>query len=136
MGKKSPNSPNRSLHVWVQISGHVIGECIVQTRNSILLLGFVVPFVWAQSSTQLPSGNRVKVMETPPEAIPVGTCQKSYSGYLEVQDHGKIKDVKISTQQIGDYVKKRLGEGYSLSLYPQASGRVFIIETCEATAAQ
>jgi len=29
-------------------------------------------------------------------------------------------------------VKKRLSEGYSLSLYPQTSGRLFIIETCQS----
>jgi hypothetical protein len=72
------------------------------------------------------------VTETPPEPIPAGTCQKSYSGYLEVQENGKAKDMDLTPQQIGDYVKKRLSEGYSLSLYPQASGRFFVFEICQS----
>ena len=75
---------------------------------------------------------KISVTELPPESIPAGTCKESYSGYLEVPDHGKVKDTKFTSQQIGDYVKKRLGEGYSLSLYPQASGRLFVIETCQS----
>jgi hypothetical protein len=75
----------------------------------------------------------VRVKELPPEPIPVGTCKESYSGYLEIQEHGKVKDSNLTSQQIGDYINKRLSEGYSLSLYPQASGRLFIIETCQST---
>lgn len=74
---------------------------------------------------------KLTVTELPPEPIPPGTCKESYSGYLEVQEHGKTKDANLTSQQIGDYVKKRLSEGYSLSLYPQASGRLFVIETCQ-----
>ena len=72
---------------------------------------------------------KVSVAEFPPEPIPPGTCKESYSGYLEVQEHGKAKDLNLTSQQIGDYVKKRLSEGYSLSLYPQASGRFFMVRT-------
>lgn len=74
----------------------------------------------------------ININEVPPEAIPAGTCKASYSGYLEVPEHKKIKNMNFTNQQIGDYVNKRLGEGYSLALYPQASGRLFIIETCLA----
>lgn len=72
------------------------------------------------------------VAEAPPEPIPAGTCKQSYSGYLEFQEHGKAKNTNLTSQEIGNYVKKRLSEGYSLSLYPQASGRLFVIETCAA----
>lgn len=75
---------------------------------------------------------KISVSELPPEPIPVGTCKESYSGYLEISEHGKVKDTNLSSQQIGDYVKKRLSEGYSLSLYLQASGRFFVIETCQS----
>ncbi len=75
---------------------------------------------------------KISITELPPEPIPAGTCKASYSGYLEVQEHGKAKDVNLTSRQIGDYAKKRLSEGYSLLLYPQASGRLFIIETCES----
>ena len=73
---------------------------------------------------------KVTVAELPPEPVPTGSCKESYSGYVEVQEHGKAKNVNLSSLQIGDYVKKRLSEGYSLALYPQASGRLFVIETC------
>jgi hypothetical protein len=72
------------------------------------------------------------VTELPPESIPVGTCKESYSGYLEVTDHGKAKDINLTSQQVGDYIKKRLSEGYSLSLYLQASGRLFVFEICQS----
>jgi hypothetical protein len=100
------------------------------------LMAFAVIFggsLFAQSSQQLPS--TVTVTELPPEPIPAGTCKNSYSGYLELSEHGKPKKINFTSQQIGDYVKKRLGEGYSLSLYPQASGRLFVIEDCETTKA-
>jgi hypothetical protein len=99
----------------------------VKTSLAILLLLSSLVFSqkpkWPQN---------ISVAELPPEPIPAGTCQKSYSGYLEVQEHGRAKDLNLSSQQIGDYVKKRLSEGYSLSMYPQASGRLFVIETCAA----
>lgn len=72
------------------------------------------------------------VTELPPESIPGGNCKASYSGYLEVTDHGKTKDINFTSQQVGDYIKKRLSEGYSLSLYPQASGRLFVFEICQS----
>lgn len=75
---------------------------------------------------------QVTVTELPPEAIPAGTCKDSYSGYLEITEGDKVKNKSFTAQQIGDYVNKRLGEGYSLSLYPQASGRLFVIESCQS----
>jgi hypothetical protein len=92
----------------------------------LLLMSFVLAF------SQEPKLPKVSVSELPPEPIPAGTCKESYSGYLEIPDHGKGKNTNLSSQEIGDYVKKRLSEGYSLALYPQASGRLFIVETCAA----
>jgi hypothetical protein len=83
---------------------------------------------------KLPSN--IYATEFPPESIPSGTCRESYSGYLEISEDGKIKNRDFTSQQIGDYVKKRLSEGYSLSLYPQASGRLFVFETCESQKAK
>jgi hypothetical protein len=74
---------------------------------------------------------KISIAEVPPEPIPAGSCKESYSGYLEISDHGKPKGMDLTPQQIGSYVKKRLNEGYSLSMYPQASGRLFVIETCQ-----
>ena len=72
----------------------------------------------------------LQVREQPPESIPHGTCKESYSGYLETGKPAKVAD--LTSVQIGDYVKQRLSEGYILSLYPQASGRAFVIATCPA----
>ena len=93
------------------------------------LLASLVLFssVGFSQSTNQPT---IHITELPPDPIPAGTCKESYSGYLEISDHGKIKNTNLTPQQIGSYIKKRLGEGYSLELYPQASRRLFIIETC------
>jgi len=87
------------------------------------------PLIFCQEQNQ---STKISVTELPPEAIPAGTCKQSYSGYLEIPEHGKAKDKGFTSRQIGDYIKRRLSEGYSLALYPQASGRLFIIETCES----
>jgi hypothetical protein len=90
-------------------------------------------FTQAQApASPQPINAQITVSELPPEEIPVGSCKESYSGYLEVREHGKIKNKNLTPQQIGEYVEKRLGKGYSLSLYPQASGRLFVIETCQS----
>jgi hypothetical protein len=99
----------------------------VKIQLAILLLLSSLTF---SQESKLPKVS--EVVELPPETIPTGTCKESYSGYLEIPVHGKVKNTNLTSQQIGDYVKKRLSEGYSLSLYPQASGRLFIIETCAA----
>jgi len=98
---------------------------------ALLLAVGTIPRAVAQTQSPSQSSPHITVTEMPPEAIPPGTCKQSYSGYLEVPDRGKTKNKEFTPQQIGDYVNKRLGEGYSLSLYPQVSGRLFIIETCQ-----
>src|SRR5579863_9721533 len=93
---------------------------------------FCACFLLSELTLSAQEPRKITVTELPPEAIPAGTCKESYSGYLEVPDHGKQKRTNFTAQQIGDYVRKRLSEGYSLSLYPQASGRFFVIETCQS----
>jgi hypothetical protein len=78
---------------------------------------------------------RISVHELPPETIPQGTCKQGHSGYLGVEGT-KYNRFDLSEKEIGEYVVKKLSEGYSLSLYPQDSGRIFSIATCEATASQ
>jgi len=75
----------------------------------------------------------VTVKEIPPEAIPAGTCTESRSGYLGIVDKDKKERTKLTDQEIGQYMSKRLAEGYSVTLYPQASGKVFVIATCHPT---
>jgi hypothetical protein len=73
------------------------------------------------------------VKELPPEAIPTGICVQSTSGYLGIVEKDKTERTKLTDQEIGEYVRKRLAEGYSIALYPQASGKMFTVETCHST---
>jgi len=98
-------------------------------KNLVFVGLLLSSLAWSQEP-QVPKVSSVS--ELPPEQIPAGTCQHSYSGYLEIPEHKKVKNTNFTAQDIGDYVKKRLSEGYILSLYPQASGRLFVIETCTA----
>jgi hypothetical protein len=73
----------------------------------------------------------ISVKEVPPEAIPAGTCTEDLSGYLGIAKAGK--DVtQLTDKQVGEYVRVRLSQGYSVALYPQASGKIYAISTCEA----
>jgi hypothetical protein len=77
------------------------------------------------------SAQGISVRELPPEAIPHGSCTQGHSGYLGVEVSSRFK---LSGEEIGKYVLEQLKEGYSLQLYPQASGRIFSIATCESSA--
>ena len=72
----------------------------------------------------------IHVTELPPEAIPTGTCMQSQSGYLGIVEKDKTERTKLTDAEIGKYVQKRLAEGYSVSLYPQTSGRIFTQQIC------
>jgi hypothetical protein len=78
------------------------------------------------------SAQRISVRELPPEAIPHGSCTQGHSGYLGVEASNRFK---LSGEEIGKYVVEQLKEGYSLQLYPQESGRIFSIATCESSVA-
>jgi hypothetical protein len=67
---------------------------------------------------------RVTVRELPPEPIPKGSCKDGHSGYLGVEGT-KSSRFDVSEQEIGEYVVTQIRQGYSLTLYPQASGRIF-----------
>ncbi len=72
----------------------------------------------------------VSVSELPPEAIPAGTCKDGTSGYLGIVEKDKKERTKLTDQEIGEYVRKSLAQGYSVALYPQASGKIFAVSTC------
>lgn len=76
------------------------------------------------------SQTTVSVTELPPEEIPAGACTQSTSGYLGIVGKDKRERTKLTDQEIGEYVRKRLAEGYSVALYPQASGKMFTVQTC------
>jgi hypothetical protein len=72
----------------------------------------------------------ISVKELPPEAIPSGTCTESTTGFLGVVEKDKSERTKLTAEEIGKYATKSLAEGYSVTLYPQASGRIFTVATC------
>ncbi len=72
----------------------------------------------------------ISVSELLPESIPAGTCTQSTSGYVGIVEKDGRERTQLTDQEIGEYVRKRLAEGYSLALYPQASGKMFSVETC------
>jgi hypothetical protein len=75
----------------------------------------------------------VAVTELPPEVIPVGTCTESTSGFLGVVEKDKKERTNLTAEEIGKYVTKSLAQGYSVTLYPQASGKIFTVATCHPT---
>jgi hypothetical protein len=93
-------------------------------RIAVFTLVVVAAAVAGQPQTS------VSVTEQPPEAIPAGTCTQSNSGYLGIVGKDKKERTKLTDQEIGEYVRKKLAEGYSIALYPQASGKMFTVQTC------
>jgi hypothetical protein len=83
-------------------------------------------------SAQDSNHQNVTVTELPPEAIPTGNCVQSTSGYLGIVGADKSERTKLTDQEIGEYVRKTLAEGYSIALYPQASGKTFTFQTCHS----
>ncbi len=75
---------------------------------------------------------KVGVKELPPEPFPHGTCTQDRSGYIGISKNGK-EETQLTDKQLGEYVRVRLSQGYSVTLYPQVSGKVFAIATCETT---
>ncbi len=97
----------------------------MKTAKLVALLFAVAVMVTAQSQ---PS---ISVRELTPEAIPSGNCTESLSGYLGINQGKKVKETSFTDQEIGDYVNKRLSQGYFVSIYPQLSGKVYVIATCQ-----
>ena len=74
---------------------------------------------------------KLTVKELPPEPFPVGTCKQDVSGYIGITKNAK-EETHLTDAQLGEYVRVRLSQGYSVALYPQVSGKVFAIATCES----
>lgn len=72
------------------------------------------------------------IKEMPPESFPLGICTASMSGFLGVVGADGKERTKLTPQEIGDYVSKRLSEGYSVELHPQVSGRIFVTADCHS----
>lgn len=76
-------------------------------------------------------GRTVSVRELPPEPIPRGTCTQGHSGYLGVEEPTGNR-FALSDKELGEYIRSQIKKGYSVSLYPQESGRIFAIAKCES----
>lgn len=98
-------------------------------RKGIIALGLLVFIGVAGAQQPKPI---VVVGEIPPEDIPAGTCTESTAGYLGIVGKDKKERTKFTDKEIGEYVRVRLSQGYSVSLYPQASGKVFAMAHCES----
>jgi hypothetical protein len=81
--------------------------------------------------SQSPNQSTIHVRELPPETIPAGTCKEDLSGYVGIPKNGKEEN-HLTDKQIGEYVRVRLSQGYSIALYPQVSGKMFAIAKCES----
>jgi hypothetical protein len=95
------------------------------TRIVVLMLAVITAAVAGESQTT------ITVKELPPEAIPAGTCTESKASFIGVLTKDGKGRTKLTPKEIGEYVSKRLNEGYSVTLYPQTSGRIFAIAQCE-----
>jgi hypothetical protein len=95
-------------------------------RIAVLTLAVVAAAVAGEPQTT------VSVTELPPEALPAGTCTQSDSGYLGIVGKDKKERTKLTDREIGQYVSKNLAQGYSVTLYPQASGKIFTTVTCHS----
>jgi hypothetical protein len=96
--------------------------------NIVKIAVFVGVLVLASSAQDV----RISVRELPPEPFPTASCTQSESGSGYLRLEGDSTGRNLSKEQIGGYVLSRLGQGYSVTLYPQASGRIFAITTCES----
>lgn len=75
---------------------------------------------------------QISVRELPPEPFPAGSCTTDRVGYLGISRDGKDDNTHLTDSQIGEYVRIRLSQGYSVTLYPQASGKIFAMAKCES----
>jgi hypothetical protein len=94
-------------------------------RIAVLTLAVVVMAVAGE-----PQQTTIHVRELPPEPFPTGTCKEDVSGYLGTTKAGE-KQTHLTDKQLGEYVRMRLSQGYSISLYPQISGKIFAMARCE-----
>lgn len=76
----------------------------------------------------------ITVKELPPEAFPAGSCTEGMSGDLGIESANGKEETRLTDAQIGEYVRARLSSGYSVSIYPQISGKMFAIADCVSPA--
>jgi hypothetical protein len=96
-------------------------------QGVIALLLLFSSLTFGQESKQ----PHVSIKELLPESIPAGTCKDDASGFLTVTKNGKT-ETHLTDKQLGEYVRVRLSQGYTVTLYPQASGDIFVFATCES----
>jgi hypothetical protein len=100
---------------------------IMRIAKVLILAGAIASAANAGQQLQ----TNISVKELPPEPFPVGTCKEDLASYLGTTK-GSKENTRLTDRQIGEYVRVRLSQGYSVSLYPQISGNIFAIATCES----
>jgi hypothetical protein len=102
-----------------------------QTRGMVMRIARVAALILAIAVMAIADQSTISVKEVPPEPFPAGTCNSDVSGYVGIVKAGKW-EMHLTDKQLGEYVRVRLSQGYSVSLYPQSSGKVYAINTCES----
>jgi hypothetical protein len=93
----------------------------------LAILAIVLALRVGQSSS-------VTVRRVPPEAFPpcIG-AQPIYGPLGIVEKEGKQR-TNLTSAEVGEYVTRRLKQGYKVTLYPQISGQIFAIAECPTDA--
>lgn len=71
----------------------------------------------------------VSVLRVPPDAFPACSGAPIYGTLGIVEKDGKQR-TKLTPDEVGDYIARRLKQGYRVTLYPQLSGKIFAISNC------
>jgi hypothetical protein len=69
----------------------------------------------------------------PPRGDSNGDLHRVQFRVLGILEKDKNERTKLTAQEIGEGVSKKLAEGYRVTLYPQANGKIFAIATCHPT---
>jgi len=93
------------------------------------------PLIGAILMAQSGTTATIAVKELPPEAIPAGSCSESQSGFLGVVGQNGKERTALTAIEIGEYIRNRLSQGYSITLHPQLSGRIYVIAECHKSSA-
>lgn len=98
--------------------------------KTLIIVALAVVSVAMLNAGQPQFPTNITVRELPPEDFPKATCKDSRSGYLEITETDGHDRTALTNEEIGKYVKERIAEGMSVDIYPQLSGRMFVIATC------
>jgi hypothetical protein len=110
------------LSVWRTLQRHHHMEfCPMQIK--LLLLASVLAFSMIQNPV-------VSIRRVPPETFPPCSGIQPIYGTLGIMKKDGEQFTNLTPEEVGDYVVRRLKQGYKVTLYPQISGKIFAIAEC------